>query len=70
VRIAIGIHDGLSAALAGSNTNVEAYLGGSRTELRKYGISDARPFKSILHTTRSSAGGNSPAEGLGMQLVL
>jgi hypothetical protein len=51
MRIAIGIHDGLSAALGGSNTNVEAYLDGSRTELRKYGISDARPFKSIVHTT-------------------
>jgi hypothetical protein len=70
VRIVIGIHDGLRSALGGSDTNVEAYQGGSRTELRKYGISDARPFKSILHTTPSSAGGNRPTEGLGMQLVL
>ena len=70
MRIVIGIHDGLRSALGGSDTNVEAYQGGSRTELRKYGISDARPFKSILHTTPSSAGGSSPAEGLGMQLVL
>jgi len=70
MRIAIGIHDGLSSAVGGSDINVEAYLGGSRTELRKYGISDARPFKSIPHTTPSSGGGSSAAEGLGMQLVL
>jgi hypothetical protein len=68
--ITIGINDGFSAALGGSYTNVEAYLGRIRAELRKYGISDARPFKSIPHTTPSSADGNSPAEGLGMQLVL
>jgi hypothetical protein len=67
----MGMDDGgFNAALFGSDTKVEAHLSRRRTELRKYGISDARRFKSILHTTPSSAGGNSPAEGLGMQLVL
>ena len=39
-------------------------------KLRKYGISDARPFKSILRTTPSEGGRNGAAEEIGMQLVL
>jgi ribose transport system substrate-binding protein len=50
---------GLAAALGGSDTEVEARLGRRRTELRKYGISDGRPLRSILRTTRSTSGRNS-----------
>ena len=68
--VTIGINQGFSAALGVSDTEVEASLGRGRTELRKYGISDARPFKSTLRTTRSQAGESSAAEEVGMQLVL
>ena len=49
--VTIGINQGFSAALGVSDTEVEACLGRGRTGLRKYGISDARPFKSILRKT-------------------
>ena len=61
---------GLATALGGSETQVEAFPGQRRTELRKYGISNGRPLRCILRTTPSQAGGNSAAEGVGMQLVL
>jgi hypothetical protein len=69
--ITIGIdNDGLSVALGGSDSKVDDYLGGRRTELGKYGISNGRAFRSILRTTHSQPGRNSAAGELGTQLVL
>jgi hypothetical protein len=69
--ITMGIDDdGFSAALGGGVTKVQAYLGRDRTGPCKYGKLDAGPFKSILRTTPSQTGGNSAAQGVGMQLVL
>jgi hypothetical protein len=47
--ITFGIHDdGLSDTFGGGVTKVKAYLGGRRTELRKYGISNGCPSDSFF----------------------
>src|ERR1700740_1143120 len=42
---------GLSAAVRGNDTDVEARSSRRRTELRKYGISNGHPLASILPDT-------------------
>ena len=69
--VTIGIdNDWLSVALGCSDTEVDVHLGKGRTELGKYGISNGRPFRSILRAMRSQPGRNSAAEEFGTQLVL